>query len=150
MIDVTFLLLIFFLCLEFKTLESKLATNLPKEVGPNPTAAEPIEKLDLRVELVNWGREQRVGRRLELEGHRVRYYLGARRIADKARLEVALRKAARKQITDRQGRRVPRPITIKADVGVCYQDVTEVIDVALDANFETVTFGGGAGPRQNR
>ncbi len=46
MIDVTFLLLIFFMCtLKFKTLEGKLAAYLPKDVGVNQTDAEPIEKV---------------------------------------------------------------------------------------------------------
>ena len=39
MIDVTFLLLIFFMCtLKFKTLEGKLAAYLPKDVGVNQMA----------------------------------------------------------------------------------------------------------------
>ena len=38
MIDVTFLLLIFFLCsIQFKVLEGKLSTYLPKDVGGAPT-----------------------------------------------------------------------------------------------------------------
>jgi len=44
MIDVTFLLLIFFMCtLKFKTLEGKLAAYLPKDVGVNQADAEPID-----------------------------------------------------------------------------------------------------------
>ena len=45
MIDVVFLLLIFFLCtIKFKTLEGKLAAYLPKDVGVNTFEAEPKEK----------------------------------------------------------------------------------------------------------
>ncbi len=48
MIDVTFLLLIFFICtLKFKTLEGKLAAYLPKDVGVNQSQAEPIEKVEI-------------------------------------------------------------------------------------------------------
>ncbi len=50
MIDVTFLLLIFFMCtLRFKTLEGKLAAFLPKDVGVNQMDAEPIEKVEILV-----------------------------------------------------------------------------------------------------
>ena len=42
MIDVVFLLLIFFLCtLKFKLLEGKLAAYLPKDLGGNSMPAEP-------------------------------------------------------------------------------------------------------------
>ena len=44
MIDVTFLLLIFFLLtIKFKVLEGKLAAYLPKDVGVNSSPAEPKE-----------------------------------------------------------------------------------------------------------
>ena len=50
MIDVTFLLLIFFMCtLKFKTLEGKLAAYLPKDVGVNTSEAEPIEKVEILI-----------------------------------------------------------------------------------------------------
>ncbi len=53
MIDVTFLLLIFFLCsIKFKLLDGKLAAYLPRDVGVN---ASPIDiellKIDIRMEL---------------------------------------------------------------------------------------------------
>ena len=42
MIDVVFLLLIFFMCtLRFKTLEGKLAAYLPRDAGVNPWQVEP-------------------------------------------------------------------------------------------------------------
>ena len=51
MIDVTFLLLVFFLCtLQFKTLDAKLAAYLPKDVGHgHSTALEPVR---LRIDVV--------------------------------------------------------------------------------------------------
>ena len=52
MIDVTFLLLIFFMCtLKFKTLDGKLSAYLPKDVGVNTTPAEPKEKIEIRMDL---------------------------------------------------------------------------------------------------
>lgn len=51
MIDVTFLLLIFFMCtLQFRTLEGQLHTHLPKDVGAGGSHAEAeILRLQLRV-----------------------------------------------------------------------------------------------------
>ena len=56
MIDVTFLLLIFFMCtLKFKTLEGKLAAYLPKDVGVNTSEAEEIEKVEVLIKVANEG-----------------------------------------------------------------------------------------------
>ena len=52
MIDVTFLLLIFFLCsIKFKLLDGKLAAYLPRDVGVNATVVfEPsLEKIDIHL-----------------------------------------------------------------------------------------------------
>ena len=49
MIDVTFLLLIFFLCtIKFKILEGKIPAYLPKDVGVNTT---PIDKQLEKIEI---------------------------------------------------------------------------------------------------
>ena len=152
MIDVVFLLLIFFLCLEFKTLEGKLATNLPKDVGVNTSQAMPIEKLDIRVAQVNWGKQVKSKhdpRRFELEGHKVAYFVNARRISTIPDLERVLRKAVKVKVTDAKGKSKARPITIKTSAGVTYGDVTELIDTAIDSGFEEITFGGGEGTRKN-
>ena len=56
MIDVTFLLLIFFMCtLRFKTLEGKLSAYLPKDVGPNPESVEPIQQVEILLRVKNPG-----------------------------------------------------------------------------------------------
>ncbi len=152
MIDVTFLLLIFFLCLEFKTLEGKLASNLPKDVGVNTTPAEPIEKLDIRIELVKWGEEKHEHNnpayRYDLIGHKVKWYVGATPIKTMDALEKLLRKEAKNKVKDSEGKLKRKPITIKTGPGVVYQDVTQLIDLARDAKFEEITFGGGEGSRK--
>ena len=54
MIDVVFLLLIFFMCtLKFKTLENKLATYLPTDKGPsrNVEFPDPVEKIRLKLSM---------------------------------------------------------------------------------------------------
>ena len=152
MIDVTFLLLIFFLCLEFKTLESKLSANLPKDVGPNPTTDFPTERLDLRIQQVAWGREtpDPAGRdRFELVGHQVQWFVGPRPIRQKENLYRLLQHEARNRSLDpRTNTTGPKPITIQTGPGVTYGDVTWVIDMARHAGFETITFGGAGGTRQ--
>lgn len=52
MIDVTFLLLIFFLCsIKFKLLDGKLAAYLPRDVGVNATPIDvELLKIDIRME----------------------------------------------------------------------------------------------------
>ena len=50
MIDVTFLVLIFFMCtLKFKTLEGQLAAYLPKDAGVNPNPSEVLEPLEVGI-----------------------------------------------------------------------------------------------------
>ncbi|MEZ5989636.1 MAG: biopolymer transporter ExbD [Planctomycetota bacterium] len=151
MIDVTFLLLIFFLCLEFKTLEGKLAANLPKDVGVNTSAAEPMEKLDLRIENTAWGEEKWDihHTRFNLVGHTCKYWIGPLPFTDKEAFHNKLKEEARVlQYNKDTQKKEPRPITIKTGIGVTYGDVTWVIDIAKYAGFDTITFGGGSGTRK--
>ena len=157
MIDVTFLIIIFFLCLEFKTLEGKLAANLPKDVGVNTSKAEPMEKLDIRIVCPKggWGKKKLTDtvyaknqRRFELIGHKVYWYIGPKKVTTIPGLEKELRKQAKKKVLDPKTKTLKtKPITIKAGPGVTYGDVTAVVDIALDAKFEEITFGGGEGTR---
>jgi len=152
MIDCTFQLIIFFLCCEFKTLEGKLSANLPKDVGVNTTQAQPIEKLDLRIENQEWGNkvpDRTDSRRFELEGHRSFWYLGPTRVRSFPELEQLLRKEVKAKVPDKTGKMKARPLVLKSGPGVTYADVTEVIDLAIDAGFEEITFGGGEGTRKN-
>ena len=64
MIDVSFLILIFFMCLPFKTLEGKLQAFLPTDKGINPTPQEPPNEIKVSVHIVSrkeqprpWGAE---------------------------------------------------------------------------------------------
>ena len=52
MIDVTFLLLVFFMMtIQFKSLDMKLSAFLPKDVGVNPTPHEPKDQLVVRIDV---------------------------------------------------------------------------------------------------
>ncbi len=57
MIDVVFLLIIFFLCIDFKTLEAKLPAYLPKDKGSQSTPEEPVEQLSIMIVMDRWGDE---------------------------------------------------------------------------------------------
>ncbi|MCA8944513.1 MAG: biopolymer transporter ExbD, partial [Planctomycetes bacterium] len=106
MIDVVFLLIIFFLCIEFKTLEAKLPAYLPKDRGSQKTPEEPVEQLSIKIVNTKWGTEI-VRKPLErgnpykadgtkkafmLEGHVCHWEVGPKRYDDMEELRSALKK----------------------------------------------------------
>ena len=152
MIDVTFLLLIFFMCtLKFKTLEGKLTAYLPKDVGVNQTEAEPIEKVAILV------RPRVVGTKYFpfAEGKTPQVYndpTGEKRFVwgpDRV-LEYSVG-AFKTNDLDEIGERLSRiyrdrndeaPATIDARPGTCYGDVVPLLDKAVEAGFTDITFVG--------
>lgn len=60
MIDVAFLIIIFFMCLPFKTLDGKLAAFLPTEKGLNPTPEKPPELFFIKIHIVGRKEKERV------------------------------------------------------------------------------------------
>ncbi len=151
MIDVTFLLLIFFMCtLKFKTLEGKLAAYLPKDVGVNSSDDPPIEKVEITLRVINAGTkieprrsesdpiipwDGEPGTRYEYDTDRVvEYAVGPRRtrnLDEISRVLVDLHEADDE-----------RPATIDARKGIVYEDVVKVLDAAIIAKFDEVTFVG--------
>ena len=153
MIDVTFLLLIFFLCsIKFKILEGKLQTYLPKDVGVNTTPQDKmLEKIDLRVER----RKQRDS--LNLDNIDV-----FKKWKDKGwtidEVKITLQGETmdsldqlRRALEDLR-ERIPAPtdpdeedelkMNIEAMKGAIYEDVVKVVDVAIGAGFTSITFRG--------
>ena len=145
MIDVTFLLLIFFMCtIKFKTLEGKLEAYLPKDVGVALRKADRPESVEITLRVLN------AGAKLDLEGKPWspdagnRFRFGADRVLEyrvgprkTTRLaELAERLAELRQEDDQ------RSATIDARPGVVYADVVEVLDRVMAARFEDVTFVG--------
>ena len=62
MIDITFLILIFFMLMPFKTLEGKLLAFLPTDKGIQPIPQDPVDTFDIDVHIIprehkprNWG-----------------------------------------------------------------------------------------------
>ena len=159
MIDVTFLLLIFFMCtLKFKTLEGKLAAYLPKDVGVNQSEAEPIEKVEilvqvieegtrympLKADLVPWDGESK--RWVYGSDRRIRYTVGPMKTFDL--VELGKRIDSMKWIPGKpRNEKNPdpkslRPATIDPRKGITYSDVAKVLDVALSEGFREITFVG--------
>jgi biopolymer transport protein ExbD len=146
MIDVTFLLLIFFMCtIKFKTLEGKLSAYLPKDVGTNTTEAEPKEKVEIILTVLN------EGRRLSADGkglwsgetgvrfiydstRRIQFSVGPKRTENVDDLKPWL---TRLHDADPE-----RGCTIDARKGVAYQDVVQVLDRAIQSDFTDITFVG--------
>ena len=93
MIDVTFLLLIFFLCtIKFKLLEGKLAAYLPKDVGVNSSQADPKEKVEIIIMVESVGAkvfaaepnqgapwDGDTGRRYDIVNRKLIYQVGPRK-----------------------------------------------------------------------
>jgi biopolymer transport protein ExbD len=150
MIDVTFLLLIFFMCtIKFKTLEGKLAAFLPKDVGVNASPAEePPQKVEIVIRVAEGG-TKRIPRgypgaggvwtgqgRFEIEEgtRRLKYSIGPKNFTD---VDALGRRLAEIHRTDPE-----RPATIDSRKGTVYADVIEVLDAAIEAEFTEITFVG--------
>ena len=148
MIDVTFLLLIFFLCtIKFKVLEGKLAAYLPKDVGVNSSQAEPIEKVEVTIQVDKAGTKvyadgagkgtpwQGEGdRRFSFQGRELRYNLGPRKTTDLDTLVTWIEPLYKKEDNT--------PATIDCRPGTVYGDMVPVLDAFVEAKFEKITFVG--------
>lgn len=142
MIDVTFLLLVFFLCtLKFKTLDHKLTAYLPKHVGLSNNAAEPMPSAELRVRVLDAG-ERRSAMNPERawtgEGPFVHTgrVLGYRLTPTGERSPEAIR--ARFEKWGRASEVLPLGLWIEPEV--THGEALEVFDWALEAGLVNVDF----------
>ena len=124
MIDVVFLLLIFFMCtLKFKTLEAKLATYLPTDKGSAPIAA------DLKP-------EEKIRVKLSLRGKKCICYLNGR--------AVGLLPGSERLVYERVrtlARALPEsPAEIDPDPSVPHGFVVNVLDECIRAKVKSVEF----------
>ena len=151
MIDVTFLLLIFFLLtLKFRVLEGKLSAYLPKDAGPNAGTVE-REDIEIEVRVVEGAEGTRVfaggpdrgaawdplsERRFTfVAGTRaLQYRVGPRRFADLAGLTQRLEAL---YAVDPK-----RRVTLDALRGTFTGDVVPVLDALVETGFESITFVG--------
>ena len=153
MIDVTFLLLIFFIVtLKFKVLEGRLDAALPKDRGSSTSQAEEIDKIDIQLYVADPGdlekdRDPKTGKELHLQsfvGRRIRIEVGEkkwyyepfdpeRNTEDPLPALAAFLKTFDKDET---------PVSIDARKGIVYGDVVVILDVIVRAKFEQVSFAG--------
>ena len=148
MIDVTFLLLIFFMCtLKFKLLEGKLSAYLPKDVGTEATPAEPIEKVQIDIHVVEEGVKMNADKsavyddpsgksRHTFQGRKVRYTIGNQRFTELGPLQKQLTKIKDARDDDKA------PAVLQPNAGCITGDVIPVLDAAVAAGFRDITFGG--------
>jgi biopolymer transport protein ExbD len=132
MIDVTFLLLIFFLVtLKFKVLEGKLPTFLPKDVGVN---ASPVQDLleKLEVYLVPGGTTQ------TRDGGTLNMQVSLQGVKVPSLLTFHDRLAAMR------ARDPELKVTLYPQKGINYEQVVKVVDECVRAQLTDITFAGVA------
>ena len=124
MIDVTFLLLIFFMCsIKFKMLDGKLAAYLPRDVGVNATPVDQMmEKIDIDL--------------VKKEGTSLGFTItiNGKRVAGLHKLYL--------EIKSFHQRDPEAKATIYAHKGITYGNVVAVVNEILRAKLTQITFGG--------
>ncbi len=168
MIDCVFLMIVFFVCIDFRTLEAKLPAYLPKERGAGPSRVEPQSSLSIGVyerargertipgggagAALAW--DPGTGRRprFALRGHSVRWDVGPIAIDDYPALAAQLVRICADRSTwqddpQHPGQKKPLRVVIEPHPGVYYDDVAATTDAVRAAGFTEVDFGGGMGPR---
>jgi biopolymer transport protein ExbD len=151
MIDVVFLMIVFFVCIDFRVLESKLAAWLPRDRGSSPDRVDPIEQLSVRVHVAEPGEVVRAGdgERFVLRGHRVRWEVGPTACADFAACRRELERVAsdpQSMLSDRTtGGRKLMACVVEGEPGTRYDDVARTADLCHAAGFTDIHFGGGRG-----
>ncbi|MBL9076659.1 MAG: biopolymer transporter ExbD [Planctomycetes bacterium] len=161
MIDVVFLMIVFFVCLDFRVLEAKLPAYLPKDAGSRHSPAPPQPQLVVRVHVDRPGTavfrhgfgagtiDPATGRpaRYTLTGHTARWEVGPRRFTDPAAARRELERIAAdpdSMVPDpRTGTRQLLRCVVEATPGVRYADVAAATDACHAAGFRDITFAGG-------
>lgn len=169
MIDTVFLMIIFFVCIDFKILEAKLPAYLPKDKGSSNEVIAPQEQLSVKIINENPGTmvprikgttvgsvNAKTGRinPVRREGHTVYYMVGPERVNTLEELRTKLDAVWNNRSTwqpdkDHPGQEKPIPIVIEPYPGTYYDDVAHTVDAVKAAKFEEVNFGGGLGAAKN-
>ncbi len=136
MIDVTFLLLIFFIVtLKFKILEGRLDAALPKDMGTSTTVAPEIEKVDILLLVSDPGElvdDPELRGLKKYVNRRVRYEIGTQTFRTPEEVKRFLAGMDKAET----------PITLDARKGIIYDDVVKLLDVVIELGFEKVSFAG--------
>ncbi len=166
MIDVVFLMIIFFICIDFKVLESKLPAYLPKDRGSHGSLLQPQEQLAVKVFVESEGTKNypdgvspgaisddtKRPFRFVLSGHRVRWEIGPKPFSSLEQAKAELARVAAdpgSQIPDKaKGGRKLLGCVIEAYAGTYYEDVVKTADACKEAGFTEIHFGSGGGPKK--
>jgi hypothetical protein len=163
-----FLMLIFFVLIDFRVLEAKLPASLPLDRGSALSLAPPRDQLLVRITALDAG--QRVYARgnpgdvdpqthrpfrYALAGHRVRWEVGPVRADSREALLQELATAFGAQAlwqpdADHPGGRKPPAIVVDPGPGTCADDVAATTDAARAAGFTEIEFAGGRAPPRGR
>ncbi len=166
MIDVVFLLIIFFLCIDFKILEAKLPAYLTKDKGSQTFEVEPVEQLPVVIVCENWGTPEprRPGNPLidpetgkqnafVLHEHIIRWEVGPKVFRDVELLKEELVRIYKDKDTlqkdaDNPGVLKPMPVVVETGEQIVYADVAMTLDAITEAGFEEINFGAGQAARE--
>jgi biopolymer transport protein ExbD len=160
MIDVVFLMIVFFVCIDFRVLEAKLPAYLPRDVGGRGDAVEPQEQLIVQVRVTEPGQARTTGPahdgrppRQTLVGHRVEWAVGPRRFVDldAARQELTRLAADPKLLVPdpSTGGRKRMRVVVEGAQDARYDDIARAADACHSAGFDELTFGiAAASPRR--
>ncbi len=149
MIDVVFLLIIFFLCIDFRVLEAKLPAYLPRE-GTGRLSSEPrdVLRVEIHVDQAGVSRlrdERNPAAGHYFEGHEVEWKVGPKPIRGLVELKETLSSIAkdesRLQRNAATGQLEPMPVVIEPGPGVAYGDTTQTADAVQAAGFREISFG---------
>ncbi|MBK8098829.1 MAG: biopolymer transporter ExbD [Planctomycetes bacterium] len=158
MIDCVFLMIVFFICLDFRSLEAKLPAWLPRDHGAARKPMEPLEQLSIRIVCDRFGEREHQAthptsgrpRRHRLQDHRVHFEVGATVCATIADLQHELARIGADpglRVPDREqpGASKRLPVVIEPLTGAVYDDAVRVADLARHVGFDDITFGAGRG-----
>lgn len=159
MIDVVFLMIVFFVCIDFRVLEAKLPAYLPKDQGGGHSVVAPQEQLVVRVTVTEPGAvvfadgqsadtlAAGTGRpaRYALRGHRVAWQVGPNHFTDLAAAQRELRRLAADTSL-----LVPDPVAggrkrmrcvVEGTPDTRYDDIAKAADAVRAAGFDDLCFG---------
>jgi biopolymer transport protein ExbD len=134
MIDVTFLLLIFFLCtIKFKILEGKIPAYLPKDVGVNTTPVDKqLEKIEISINRI--AQVNTKDRNWIWNENQIEIRIGPRKVSGLQEFHDIIRRVHQ---TNPEAK-----ATLYPDPGTLYIDAVKVVNECLRADFDQITFSG--------
>ncbi len=146
MIDVVFLLIVFFVSVDFRTLEGKLAQHLPLDVGITTGIVEPKFVVDVAVQIVAEGRREAGGPhdRERFRDRWIRWRVLGKEFAEPGGLQRGLRDAATAYATQDTATGLAKApaCLVVAGPGVRYDDMVRTADACRAAGYDDVSFGG--------